>query len=456
MLKIGDIIEVEIEKIVFGGEGLAYYNQIVIFVPLSAIGDRLQVKIISVKKTYARGLIEKILLPSKDRITAEKISFEDNSGCDFNHLKYEKQLEYKTKMLEEMFFSISKIDIKPIYNGIVPSLEIKNYRNKVAQPFVKIKDKIYLGFYKRKSHDTFAVEEDLLKSDVAKKVEEQFLNELNKEKFTVYNEKNHTGFLKSLIIRNNRKGETMLCVVINKTSLLPKLKKVLARIYEENSFIKSIYISIKEKKNNIILGEKNILLFGEKYISENIFSINFKIYLDSFFQINVKQVEKLYNTAYSMLDEVNNLNIIDAFSGTGTIGMILAKKYKKVYCIESVASSVKSAIETAKENGIKNIEFICAKVENSIDKILKRENIDSIIFDPPRKGLEKSVIEAVANKKIKNIIYISCEPSRFARDLNMFIEKGYKLKKITAVDMFPNTHHVETVVLMSKVGIAKA
>ena len=242
----------------------------------------------------------------------------------------------------------------------------------------------------------------------------------------------------------------MLCVVINKTSLLPKLKKVLARIYEENSFIKSIYISIKEKKDNIILGEKNILLFGEKYISENIFSINFKIYLDSFFQINVKQVEKLYNTAYSMLDEVNNMNIIDAFSGTGTIGMILAKKYKKVYCIESVASSVKSAIETAKENGIKNIEFICAKVENSIDKILKKENIDSIIFDPPRKGLEKSVIEAVANKKIKNIIYISCEPSRFARDLNMFIEKGYKLKKITAVDMFPNTHHVETVVLMSR------
>ena len=130
--------------------------------------------------------------------------------------------------------------------------------------------------------------------------------------------------------------------------------------------------------------------------------------------------------------------------------MILAKKYKKVYCIESVASSVKSAIETAKENGIKNIEFICAKVENSIDKILKKENIDSIIFDPPRKGLEKSVIDAVANKKIKNIIYISCEPSRFARDLNMFIEKGYKLKKITAVDMFPNTHHVETVVLMSR------
>lgn len=448
MLKVNDVITVTIEKIVFGGEGLARYEDIVVFVPMSCIGDKLEVKVISVKKTYVRALIQKVIVPSEDRKEHNKISFEENSGCDFNHIKYEKQLEYKDIMLKDMLKSISKLDVSNIYKNIIGASNVTNYRNKVATPFFIQDGKIKVGFYKRKSHTKFSIEEDYLKSIVASKIEEIILKELNDNKFTVYNEDTDTGFLRCLIIRNNTKGEAMVCIVVNKNKELDKLKVVLKKVYDEVDFLKSVYVSIKNQKNNIILGEKNIHLFGDEYISENIFSIDFKIYVDSFFQINIEQVKKLYKLAISFLD--NTSNVIDAFSGTGTIGMILAKNVNKVYCIESVKSAVLSGKKTAKKNDIKNIEFICNRVEKSIASILNKDKIDSIVFDPPRKGIEESVIKEVCSNNIRQIVYISCEPSRFARDLNIFRQLGYELKRIASVDMFPNTHHIESVALIEK------
>lgn len=449
MLKIGDIIEVTIEKIVFGGEGLAYFNQMVVFVPQSCLNDVLKVKIISTKKTYVRALIEEILTPSKDR-NNNLVSFEQNSGCDFNHIKYEKQLEYKNSMLIDMFSSISKIDVSKIYKGIIPAEDIFNYRNKIATPFFKKNGIIKTGFFKRKSHDIFYVEEDLLKSNIASEIEKDLLKKLNTEKFTVYNDNTNEGFLKTLIIRNNFKNEVMICIVVNKESQINKLKKILKKLYDENKSIVSVYISIKKKQNNIILGEKNILVAGEKSITESLFSINFNIYVDSFFQINIQQVKKLYSLALEYIGEYKNSNIIDAFSGTGTIAMILSKNSNMVYGIESVKSAVDSARQTASDNNITNVKFICDKVENSIDNILNNTKIDYIVFDPPRKGLEKNIIEEVANKNIEKIVYISCEPSKFARDLNIFKSFGYDLIKLGAVDMFPNTHHIECVGLLEK------
>ena len=447
MLKVSDKIEVTIEKIVFGGEGLGYYNDMVIFVPMSCIGDKLLVKIISVKKTYARALIDKILVSSSDR-SNELISFEENVGCDFNHIKYEKQLEYKSIMLKDMFKSISKLDVSNVYEGIIRADNILNYRNKVATPFFKIEGKIHTGFFKRKSHDIFYVEKDLLKSKIATKIENKLLEKLNLENFTVYNDSTNKGFLKTLIIRNNSKNEVMIGVVVNKKTDLKKLEKVLKHVYNENDEIVSVYVSIKNKQNNIILGEENILLFGSEYITEKLFNIEFKIYLDSFFQINIDQVVKLYKKAIEYLGDSKQKNVIDAFSGTGTIAMILSNVCRKIYAIESVKSAVKSGKKVAKENNIDNIEFVCNKVENSIDKILNTEKIDYIVFDPPRKGLDTETIKEVSNSNIKKVVYISCEPSRFARDLNIFMQYGYTMLKLSAVDMFSNTHHLDTVALL--------
>lgn len=466
--EVGQKLEIEIEKIVFGGEGLGRINGFAVFVPMSVPGDKLEIDIISVKKSYARGLITRIIEPSKDRIEdLSKVSFEDFDGCDFGMLKYEKQLEYKDKMLEEVLTKISGIDLKNVQVGkIIGSDEKVNYRNKTAEPFFKKDGIIQTGFYSRKSHNVFLAKENLLKSEIAKMIIDKFLQKVNsfsgtKKEFKVFNEINNTGFLKQIMVRNNEKNEVMIIVIVNKNSQYNQLSKVLEEMYDENECIKSVYISVKTEQNNVILG-KNIHLFGSQYLEEEMEGLKFKIYPNSFFQINKKQALKLYDTAIEFLnEEKNNKNngkiyektVIDAFSGTGTIAMMLSKNIKKVIGIESVESSTLAAKLTSYENSIQNVEFVNGKVEKELPKILKRENIGAIVFDPPRRGIEEIALKSVIKNKIEKIVYISCNPATFARDVKILTENGYVLKKITPVDMFPQTSHIEVVGLLEKSDI---
>lgn len=466
--EVGQKLEIEIEKIVFGGEGLGRVDGFAVFVPMSVPGDKLEIDIISVKKSYARGLITRIIEPSKDRIEdLSKVSFEDFDGCDFGMLKYEKQLEYKDKMLEEVLTKISGIDLENVQVGkIIGSDEKVNYRNKTAEPFFKKDGIIQTGFYSRKSHNVFLAKESLLKSEIAKMIIDKFLQKVNsfsgtKKEFKVFNEINNTGFLKQIMVRNNEKNEVMIIVIVNKNSQYNQLSKVLEEMYDENECIKSVYISVKTEQNNVILG-KNIHLFGSQYLEEEMEGLKFKIYPNSFFQINKKQALKLYDTAIEFLnEEKNNKNngkiyektVIDAFSGTGTIAMMLSKNIKKVIGIESVESSTLAAKLTSYENSIQNVEFVNGKVEKELPKILKRENIGAIVFDPPRRGIEEIALKSVIKNKIEKIVYISCNPATFARDVKILTENGYVLKKITPVDMFPQTSHIEVVGLLEKSDI---
>ena len=463
--EVGQKLEIEIEKIVFGGEGLGRIDGFAVFVPMSVPGDKLEIDIISVKKSYARGLITRIIEPSKDRIEdLSKVSFEDFDGCDFGMLKYEKQLEYKDKMLEEVLTKISGIDLENVQFGkIIGSDEKVNYRNKTAEPFFKKDGIIQTGFYSRKSHNVFLAKESLLKSEIAKMIIDKFLQKVNsfsgtKKEFKVFNEINNTGFLKQIMVRNNEKNEVMIIVIVNKNSQYNQLSKVLEEMYDENECIKSVYISVKTEQNNVILG-KNIHLFGSQYLEEEMEGLKFKIYPNSFFQINKKQALKLYDTAIEFLnEEKNNKNngkiyektVIDAFSGTGTIAMMLSKNIKKVIGIESVESSTLAAKLTSYENSIQNVEFVNGKVEKELPKILKRENIGAIVFDPPRRGIEEIALKSVIKNKIEKIVYISCNPATFARDVKILTENGYVLKKIMPVDMFPQTAHIEVVGLLEK------
>mgnify|MGYP003085334726 CR=1 FL=1 len=465
--EVGQKLEIEIEKIVFGGEGLGRVDGFTVFVPMSVPGDKLEIDIISVKKSYARGLITRIIEPSKDRIEdLSKVSFEDFDGCDFGMLKYEKQLEYKDKMLEEVLTKISGTDLENVQVGkIIGSDEKVNYRNKTAEPFFKKDGIIQTGFYSRKSHNVFLAKESLLKSEIAKIIIDKFLQKVNsfsgtKKEFKVFNEINNTGFLKQIMVRNNEKNEVMIIVIVNKNSQYNQLSKILEEMYDENECIKSVYISVKTEQNNVILG-KNVHLFGSQYLEEEMEGLKFKIYPNSFFQINKKQALKLYDTAIEFLnEEKNNKNngkiyektVIDAFSGTGTIAMMLSKNIKKVIGIESVESSTLAAKLTSYENSIQNVEFVNGKVEKELPKILKRENIGAIVFDPPRRGIEEIALKSVIKNKIEKIVYISCNPATFARDVKILTENGYVLKKITPVDMFPQTAHIEVVGLLEKLG----
>ena len=440
MLKVADIIQIKIDKIVFGGEGLGYYNGFAVFVPMSIPEDELEIEIISVKKTYARGLIKNIIKASPERIDSHKFTFEDFYGCDFAMLKYESQLKYKKLMVEEVMRKIAGLPDIAI-SDVLASEDVYNYRNKIIEPFSVYGNKIITGFFKRKSHEVFEVDENILNSKLGNKIIKELKEILNKNKISVYNEITHKGLLRNIMIRTNS------------NKITENIKKLLFKLRENIEEIKSIYISLNSKKTNTVIGEKNIFIYGEESIKENLNGIEFHISPTSFFQINVKQAKRLYDIAINFFDNIDDKYIVDAYSGTGTIAMIMAKKAKKVYAIEIVKSASEDGEKTAKENGIENIEFINGPVEKELVNLINaNKRIDTIIFDPPRKGLEASIIDKVAELNLKEVVYISCNPSTFARDVKLFSEKGYVLKKLQAVDMFPQTSHIECVGLIEKIN----
>lgn len=456
MLKVSQKIEIKIEKIVYGGEGLGYFQNFAVFLPMTTIGDVVEAEVISVKKSYARALVTRILEASSDRIRStnsvvrEKISFEDFQGCNFAMATYEAQLRYKTNMVKEVIERIGKLDSSLVQNCIA-SPEEKYYRNKVIEPFAKKKGKIITGFFQRRSHEVFEVEKNILNSTLGNEIIEAFKEIANEKKLSVYEEKKHFGLLRNIMIRTNSFGEAMLVLIVNAKEVGKDLKESLLRMSERFQEIKSIYVSFNTKKTNVVLGEKNLCLWGKKTIREELFGLQFHISPNSFFQINFSQTKYLYEKALSLISNIEDRFVVDAYSGTGTIGMLLSKQAKQVYAIEIVEAASKDGARTAKENEISNIDFICAPVEVELGRLLEAgKEINVIVFDPPRKGIEEGILRKVAEMKIAEIVYISCNASTLARDLKIMVEYDYKIEKIQPFDMFPQTSHVETIVLLQR------
>lgn len=446
MVKKNEIIEIKIDKIVNGGEGLGYYEDFAVFVPMSVPGDILKVKIISVKKTYARGLIEEIITPGEERIEdSSKISFEDFQGCDFAMLKYDAQLKYKKEMVEDVMKKIGKNN-SVVVNNTIGSVNPYHYRNKIIEPFSKVNGEIITGFFKRKSHEVFEVEENILNSKLGNKIIKELKVILNREKVSVYDEKKHEGILRNIMVRTNSQNQAMVVLIINANKVEKRYKDILMELKNKVPEIVSLYVSLNNKRTNVAIGDKNIFIWGEKALKEEIAGIHFNISLKSFFQINLEQTKKLYKTAVDLLENIENKNVVDAYSGTGTIAMIMSKKASKVYAIELVESATRDGEKTAKENGIENIDFINGTVEDKLATLISEgKKIDAVVFDPPRKGIDENSLTEIAKTGIKEIVYISCNPSTFARDSEILGKLGYSLDRVQPVDMFPGTAHTEVV-----------
>lgn len=444
LLKKGQEIEVQIDKIVFGGEGLGRYKDIAIFVPMSVPGDRVRVKLISVKKTYARGLITEIIEAGADRVEGGRLTFEDFHGCDFAMLNYESQLKHKKLMVDEVLRGVGRLEGYELADTI-GSDNPTNYRNKIIEPFAFKGGRIVSGFFKRKSHEVFEVEENLLQSSLANKIVRELKEILNKKRISVYNERTHRGVLRHIMVRTTSYNEAMVVLIV-RGEVDKKVKQALYELRDRCSEIKSAYISINNRRTNVALGDRNILIYGKETIKERLFDIDFNISPTSFFQINLEQTEKLYSKAISYFDDVDNKNIVDAYSGAGTIAMIMSKAAKKVYAIELVESATRDAIATSRENKINNIEFINGRAEEKLIELIDGgHKIDSIIFDPPRKGIAENILHKVNETNINEIVYISCNPSTFARDAGILDQLGYKLTVVQPVDMFPQTSHIEVI-----------
>ena len=429
------------------GSGVGKYEGRAVFVPLTAVGDKVRTKILKVKKTYAYGKAMEIIEPSPDRIEPDCPVFNKCGGCVYRHISYEAECQLKTKKVHEVIKRIGGVDMQP---QPIIALEnaIDNYRNKAQYP---IDGCGKAGFYAFHSHRIIPCCDCLLQpaifTDIIKSTEE-WIAENN---ISIYNEEKHKGLLRHIYIRMAEvTGEIMLTLVINgdflpfADSLYEKVKKACG------DSLKSLQININKEDTNVILGKECKVLWGEPYITDVLCGVKIRLSPLSFYQVNRKMAEKLYEKAAEYAN-LQGRTVLDLYCGAGTIGLSMAKQVKTIIGVEIVPEAIEDAKFNAALNGIDNTSFICADATEAAVKLAK-EGIhpDVVIVDPPRKGCTPELITTISEKfSPERVVYVSCDPATLARDIKIFAEQGYKLKEYTPADLFPRTSHVETVALLT-------
>lgn len=458
-LRKNDIIEVIIEDMGTQGEGIGKYNGYPLFIKDVIIGEKVSVLVLKTKKNYGYAKLLKILDPSPDRINFACSVASKCGGCQLQHLKYEKQLEYKQNKVRNCLERIGGIrDVK--MEDIMGMETPYYYRNKAQFPVGRGKDgEVLIGFYAERTHSIINTMNCYIQAKINERIL-QFVREfLVEEEISIYDERKHSGRIRHIMTRIGfYTGEIMVCLVINGNSLPKKEKLIqkLLKIEEEQEFyqITSICLNVNKQKTNVILGEEIISLFGEPYITDFIGKIRYQISPLSFYQVNPIQTKKLYEKVLEFAN-LNGTEIVwDLYCGIGTISLFLAQKAKMVYGVEIVPQAIEDAKQNAKRNNITNAEFFVGAAEDIMPKKYIESQgemkADVIVIDPPRKGCDESLLQTITKMTPEKVIYVSCDPATLARDLKYLIEAGYEVKKVQVVDQFSGTYHVECVVLMSR------
>lgn len=447
-MKKNDIIEIEITALSSECSGIGKKDGMVIFVPFSAIGDKLEVKILKVNKTYCYGKIEKILTPSPDRVTPDCPVYTKCGGCSLRHIGYEAQLRAKEQFVKDAFIRIG--GLSPEFLPIICNDTINGYRNKLQMPIGTDKDgNLIAGFYAFHSHRIVPCEKCLLQPDIFSEITADFIKIATELKLSAYDETTHKGTLRHLYLRKGHySGEICLCTVASKNTR--ELKILSDRLLEKYPEIVSSVININSKDTNVILGEKEILCTAKDTINDTMCKNHITISPKSFYQVNTASSEKLYAAARDFADAAGK-NVLDLYCGAGTIGLSMARTAKQIIGVEIVPEAIENAKQNAIANGINNCEFICADAAEAA-KILHSRGIrpDVIMVDPPRKGCGKEACEQIAAFSAPRIVMVSCNAATAARDCAYFKELGYSTDKCVAVDMFSGTNHVECVVLITR------
>ncbi len=452
MLKKNDIIPLTITSTTAEGNSVGHYDDgMAVFVPLSVPGEKLSVRILKVKKTYAFGKIEGIIEASPSRIDVDCPYFSKCGGCVWRHIKYDEECKIKEQRVKDAVERIGGIKTK--FNPIIRNDLINRYRNKAQLPIgLSTNNEIQLGFYAFHSHRIIDCKDCMLQPKEFEKVmniTREFIKISNND---IYNENTGKGRLRHLYIRKGEvTNELMVCYVVNSNGLKQE-DKLIEMLKNDLPNLKTVIINSNREKTNVILGSKNRVAYGNGYITDELCSTKFKISPFSFWQVNRRQAEKLYNKVSEYANLSSDDILLDLYCGTGTIGLTMARKCKKLVGVEIVEDAVKDAEENSKLNNIDNAKFICSDAPKAV-QILEKDGLkpDVIILDPPRKGCGEELVNTIGKMSPKRIVYVSCDPATLARDLKFFSEIGYTTQEITPCDMFSRTAHVETVVLMSKV-----
>ncbi len=444
-------LNLEIVDINDMGQGVAKLNGKVYFVNGAVIGDIVLAEVTSNKKSYSVANIIEFIKPSvyrKEEYVFSK-DFHD-LGLSLYPLKYEYQAMVKNNKLLHLLQN-SKLKSKPTLNKI--SSEVKNdrYRNKGTFPVGGVKGDIKIGVYKRFSHEVIELDDYFIMPEnfnLILKILKKFFSDI---KIEPYDEVKNSGVLRQVVLRKNSFYSYMLGFVVNKKINLD-LNPLILEFNKNKLDIKSIVLNINSKKGNSVLGRENYVLYGDEYIIDTIGDFEYKLKLDTFFQVNRYETVNLYDKVKNIVKNLGGKTVWDLYCGVGTIGIYMSDIFENIMGIEVVKPAIDMAIENAEINGLNNYHFESGKVEELITVWKKRYGIpDVVILDPPRKGVDKKVLDTIYELGVKDIVYVSCKPSTLIRDIKILEEYGYRAKELTGFDLFLGTVHCECVVLMTKV-----
>jgi 23S rRNA (uracil1939-C5)-methyltransferase len=474
-----DCVELTIEDIGVSGEGIGKVDGYTLFVKDTVIGDVVRVKIMKAKKNYGYARLMDIIKPSKDRVEPVCPIARQCGGCQIQAMNYNAQLKYKQKLVKDNLLRISGLTEGADYEmcEILGMDTPFRYRNKAQYPVGEDKDgNIVMGFYAGHTHSIIACpDDDCMLGHRDNAFILNAVKEWMKEYMVrAYNENIHKGTVRHVLIRTGyHTDEVMVCLVTKKMLRKEAADGLVKAIQKLKLNVASLVVNINKEDTNVILGKECITLYGRPYIEDYIGDIKFQISPLSFYQVNPKQTEVLYNKALEFAGLKGNESVWDMYCGIGTISLFLAKKAGKVYGVEIVPQAIEDAKNNAKINNIDNAEFFVGKAEEVVPAFYKKQTgvqsdndstdskeydmtrPDVVVVDPPRKGCDKKLLDTIVSMTPYRIVYVSCDSATLARDLKLLVEYGYKVEKVQPVDQFGNTVHVETVCLLSKLHEAK-
>ena len=448
-IKKNDDIQLDIESMTSEGSAVGHYRGLAVFVRGAVPGDKIIAHVIKTSKRYAVATLKEITKKSPWRIDSDCPVSSKCGGCSFRNMTYSEELKYKKSRVEDAVRRIGHLNV-PV-NDVVGADEIDGYRNKAQYPVTISDGELFAGFYAYKSHRIIPCNSCRLQPKEFEQCIDAFSQWVEKNNITSYDENTGRGLLRHIYLRKAfGTGEIMACAVIN-GSTLPDYD-YLAELLSAVSGMKSICYNINSDRTNVILGSETVTVWGSDNITDILLGKKFVISPNSFYQVNHNQCEKLYSVAKEYAALTGSETLIDLYCGAGTIGLTMSDDVSRLIGVEVVPQAIENAKINAELNGVQNAEFYCGDAFD-LAKKLKSEKIkpNVIVLDPPRKGCQKELFDVIDSMSPQRIVYVSCDSATLARDLALLAEKNYVTQKITPVDMFPRTPHVECVVLLTKV-----
>ena len=441
--------EVEIIDNGYEGEGIAKINDYTIFIPGAIKGERCKILIVKVNKAFAFGKLIEVTQKSNNRVQADCSTYKRCGGCSLRHIKYEETLNIKREKVQNL---VNKSLNKSVTVNKVIGMESPfYYRNKLQYPVGKNKNgEPIMGVFANRTHEIIPVENCLIQNSEAEMVAKRVFEFIKENEISIYDENTRTGAIRHIIVKIGVKTNEIMCIVVTNESKFEREQELVEAIAGEFHNVKTIIKNINNKNTNVILGQENVVLYGDGFIYDKLGEYTFKISANSFYQTNPIQTETLYNRAIEFA-KLNKEDVLcDLYCGIGTIGIFASDKVKKVYGIEIVEEAVDAAKENAEINNVDNIEFIAGDVEKAFKELIEVRRVQPtvVIVDPPRRGLDTTTIGKILELEVERVVYVSCNPATMVRDMNLLEEK-YEVGEIQPVDMFPYTSHVECVVAMT-------